>query len=104
MAMLFLVSVSLLIMMSPKGHSIFCVVLAYASLKPAKLKEHLTSILPKNALSSDNFFVRRTLDSRHVELYRSSDSLQGRSHALKRLIKWHTALLIKRWHVRVERH
>jgi len=34
----------------------FCEVLANASSKPAKLQEHLTSIHPKNALDSVEYF------------------------------------------------
>ena len=67
-------------------------VLANASLKPAKLREHLTSIHLKNALNSVNSFVLRRLDLTKLGLCRGSGSSRRRSLASKHHKRVLTAL------------
>ena len=64
-------------------------VLANASLKPAELKEHLTSSHPRSARI---LFVLRRLDFKKLGLGRSSDSSRRKSFASKHHIRLLTTL------------
>ena len=56
-------------------------VLANASMKPAKLRKHLISIHPKNALNSVESFCFKKIYSRKVRLCQSWDLSRHRSLA-----------------------
>ena len=85
---------------SERPHCFLCgKVLANASLKPAKLKEHLTSIHPKKALNRVDSLTLKRLDLRKLGVGRSSDSSRRRSLASKHHIRLLTALPRKRKHI-----
>ena len=79
-------------------------VLANTSLKPAKLKEHLTSIHSKNALDSVDSFCFESLDLRTLGLFRSSDPLRRRSLPSQHHIRLFTPSPRKRKHIQSEGH